>query len=60
MFKMNLNFFNSRSPLFDFRWFIVVIVSVALFMLYHDASGGRMFTTNRQQQWNSSGPGYHK
>jgi len=57
---MKLNFFNKRSPLFDFRWFILISISLAIFMAWHDITGGRMFAAPKQQQWSSSGPGYHK
>lgn len=57
---MNLNFFNHRSPLYNFRWFIVISICVAIFMAWHDLTGGRMFSAGGQQQWSSSGPGYHK
>ncbi|MES2892021.1 MAG: hypothetical protein V4725_08420 [Bacteroidota bacterium] len=57
---MQLNFFNSRSPFFDFRWFITITILVTVFMVWHDLTGGRMFTTTNQQQWSSTGPGYHK
>lgn len=57
---MKLNFFNSKSPLFDFRWFIVLTVLITAFMAWHDLTGGRMFAISNQQQWSSSGPGYHK
>lgn len=58
--KQKLNIFNHLSPMYPYRWFIVVTLSVMLFMLYHDLTGGRIFSPSGQQQWNSSGPGYHK
>ncbi|HEY5773433.1 MAG TPA: hypothetical protein VIS75_12420 [Chitinophagaceae bacterium] len=57
---MNLNFFNQRSLLYEFRWYIVIVFSVAAFMLYHEIPGGRMFTSSKQQEWKASGPGSHK
>jgi len=57
---MNLNFFSNRSPLFEFKWYIIIVIAVAAFMLYHDIPGGRMFTTSKTQEWKASGPGAHK
>lgn len=57
---MKLNLFDARSPLYDFRWFIIICLAISAFMAYHDISGGRMFAASGQQQWSSSGPGYHK
>jgi hypothetical protein len=48
------------SFLKEFKWLIAVTAMAALFMLYYDLSGKRMFTSSSQQQWSSSGPGYHK
>jgi hypothetical protein len=55
-----MNKFKIPSFLKEFKWLIVVTVVAAAFMLYHDLSGKRMFATSSQQQWSSSGPGYHK
>ena len=57
---MNLNLFNERSPLYDIRWFIIATIVISGFMLYHDLSGGRMFTSSAQKEWSSQGAGYHK
>jgi hypothetical protein len=57
---MKLNFFNEASPLFDFRWLIVITLALSAFMVYHDLGGGRVFNVNQQQTWTSSGAGYHK
>lgn len=57
---MKFNFFNQQSPLYDLRWFIVITIFITGFMVWHDLTGGRMFYLSNQQQWNSSGPGYHK
>lgn len=57
---MKLNFFDNESPYFPFRWFIVIALSLTVFMTWHDLTGGRMFVFSSQQQWSSSGPGYHK
>lgn len=57
---MKINFFKPESPLFLYRWFIVGAIVITAIMVYHDLSGGRLFTFRQQQQWNSSGPGYHK
>lgn len=57
---MKLNFLKRRSPLFQFRWFIVTFLASALLMLYCDIAGRRMFSFSNQQQWSSSGPGSHK
>jgi len=60
MTKMKINFFNERSPLYDFRWILIMLFLIAGIMIYHDIPGGRMFTSSKQQQWKSSGPGSHK
>lgn len=57
---MKINFFRSNSPLYGFRWFIIIAILVTCFMAWHDLAGGRMFYVSNQQQWSSSGPGYHK
>ena len=57
---MNLNFFNNESPLYPLRWFIIVVLAAGSYMTYADVSGGRMLSFPGQQQWNASGPGYHK
>lgn len=57
---MKFNPFNPQSPLFAFRWFIIVTLALVALMTYHDLTGSRMFAASSQQQWNSSGPGYHK
>ena len=58
---MNFNMFNDESPLYQFRWFILSFVAAASMMIYHDTTGRSMFNWGSgQQQWSSSGPGYHK
>ncbi len=57
---MKLNFFNQGSPSYRYRWFIVIVLAITTFMAWHDLAGGRMFAFSGQQQWSSSGPGYHK
>ncbi len=51
---------NKNSFLYIYRWSIAFVIALTAFMFYHDFTGGRMFTFSGQQQWNSSGPGYHK
>jgi hypothetical protein len=55
-----INFFNYQSALFPFRWFIVITFTIIVFLAWHNLNGGRVFTSGGQQQWSSSGPGYHK
>jgi len=57
---MKFNFFDNRSPFFQFRWFALSFVVIAMTMLYFNYSGKRMFSFSNQQQWSSSGPGSHK
>lgn len=57
---MQFNFFNNRSPFFQFRWFIISFLLVTTLMLFYDLTGRRMFSFSNQQQWSSSGPGSHK
>jgi hypothetical protein len=57
---MKINFFNEQSALYDFRWFIIITIAISAFMAWHDIQGGRIFASSAQQQWASSGPGYHK
>jgi len=58
---MKINFFDNRSPLFDFRWFIIALITGAATLFYYDYSGRRIFAPTQQNQaWSSSGPGYHK
>jgi hypothetical protein len=57
---MKINLFNSKSPLFDFRWFIVALGIAAATLIYFDGTGRRIFAPSGQKQWSSSGPGYHK
>ncbi|HLP37076.1 MAG TPA: hypothetical protein VK159_09580 [Lacibacter sp.] len=52
--------FKRGSFLHEFRWLLAILIVAATLMLYHDLTGRRMFTSSAQQQWNSSGPGYHK
>jgi len=55
-----LNFFKAQSPLYPLRWFILTTAFVIFFLAWHNLNGGRMFTSKSQDEWNSSGPGYHK
>jgi hypothetical protein len=57
---MKINFFKSDSPLFPHRWFIVFLIGLMTLMVYADLTGLRLFSFSNQQQWNASGPGYHK
>lgn len=54
------HFLDKNSWVYEFRWFLVLAFILLSVMMYHDFTGRRMFTTSSQQQWNSSGPGYHK
>lgn len=53
-------FLDRKGWVYEFRWFFAFLFILLTIMLYHDLTGRRMFTTSSQQQWNSSGPGYHK
>lgn len=53
------NFFNVQSGYYPFRWFFIITLFIALFLAWHNLNGGRMFARGNQQ-WSSSGPGYHK
>ncbi len=55
-----INIFNMNSPLYSLRWFIVSTALVISFLAWHNLNGGRMFTSKSQDEWSSSGPGYHK
>lgn len=56
---MKLNFFRRDSPLFPFRWYVLLTLSLVGILGYANLSGWRLFAGG-QQQWNASGPGYHK
>ncbi|HVF97490.1 MAG TPA: hypothetical protein VM871_09225 [Flavisolibacter sp.] len=57
---MKINFFNAASPLFPFRWYLLLMLILAGTLGYANLSGWRIFSGG-QQQWNASGPGgYHK
>jgi hypothetical protein len=57
---MKINFFKAASPLYPFRWFIIIMLVLVVGLVYADLTGWRLFTFSNQQQWNASGPGYHK
>jgi hypothetical protein len=57
---MKSNPFNTESPIYPFRWFILVFLILAGWMSYNDWKGERTFGSTNQQNWSSSGPGYHK
>jgi len=57
---MKINFFNTTSPFHPLRWFIIIMLVLVSTMVYADLTGWRLFTFSNQQQWNASGPGYHK
>lgn len=52
--------FNKNSFLYQVRWFVAIFIIAAGLMLWYDLTGRRMLSFNNQQQWSSSGPGYHK
>ncbi|RYY46991.1 MAG: hypothetical protein EOO06_13320 [Chitinophagaceae bacterium] len=54
------NIFNGEHSLYAYRWLVMSIVLSLGAMAYFDHTGDGMFMFNQQQQWNSSGPGYHK
>lgn len=56
----HLNIFNSESPLFSLRWFIVACIAGCLFMAFADTIGWRYLSFGNQQSWSASGPGSHK
>jgi len=55
-----LNIFDSFSPYFPYRWFVMIVLVVAGWLVYYDVTGRRVFQFSNQQQWSSNGPGYHK
>jgi hypothetical protein len=57
---MKIKPFKPESNLYPFRWFIVFALCIAGLMLYADLTGWRLFAFSGQQQWNASGPGFHK
>ncbi|HEX2607986.1 MAG TPA: hypothetical protein VHK91_11425 [Flavisolibacter sp.] len=57
---MKIKFIKPDSPLYPFRWFIIIGICIASLMAYADVTGWRLFSFSTQQQWNAGGPGYHK
>jgi hypothetical protein len=57
---MNINFFKNDHSLFPFRWLITAFMLASGTLFYYDYSGDRLFSSSEQEQWNRSGPGYHK
>ena len=56
-----LNIFSSAHNLFPYRWLILTIVVGTVIMGYFDYTNDGIFmNSSKDQQWNSSGPGYHK
>ncbi len=54
------NPFHHQSTLYPFRWFIALALASGTLMGYHDLKGKGLFQFTNQQQWVSSGPGFHK
>jgi hypothetical protein len=57
---MKWNFFKAASPLFPFRWTIVVAIMINILLVFANLSGWRLLASDTQQQWAARGPGYHK
>ena len=57
---MNNKFFKQGSLMHQFRWLLVFFVAIIALMVYADQTGWRLFAPKSSQQWNASGPGYHK
>ncbi|HVG16131.1 MAG TPA: hypothetical protein VM935_14270 [Chitinophagaceae bacterium] len=57
---MKINFFKDTSPLYPLRWLLIFSISIAMLLAYANLSGWRILSFSGQQQWNASGPGYHK
>jgi hypothetical protein len=57
---MNNKFFKPGSLFHQFRWMLVFFVAIIALMVYADLTGWRLFSPKSSQQWNASGPGYHK
>jgi hypothetical protein len=41
-------------------WYYVIVLLLAGGMMFANMTGWRIFTSNSQQAWGASGPGYHK
>ncbi|MEI6945899.1 hypothetical protein V9K67_01780 [Paraflavisolibacter sp. H34] len=57
---MKINFFDRGSPLYPFRWFILISLAIIGTVAYADNTGWRILSFGSQQQWNASGQGFHK
>jgi hypothetical protein len=57
---MNNKFFKPGSLFHQFRWMLVFLVAIIALMIYADQTGWRLFSPKSSQQWNATGPGYHK
>jgi hypothetical protein len=57
---MNNKFFQPGSLFRQFRWLLVFFAAIIALMVYADQTGWRLFSPKSSQQWNASGPGYHK
>ena len=55
-----MNPFNTGSPLYPFRWYLVYALVIMGIMVYSDLTGYRIFDFSGGQSWSSRGPGYHK
>jgi len=55
-----MKLFNKDHFLYDFRWYFLLLLLAAALMFWYDITGDRLFESNGQQQWSSSGAGYHK
>ena len=57
---MNLNFFKQGHPLFRLRWLLLMSGLSMSTLTYYNLTGERLFDFSNQEQWKSSGSGYHK
>jgi len=48
---------NHIKPL---KWLIAISTVLIVWLAYADSIGNRIFSSNQQEKWGASGPGYHK
>lgn len=45
----------------EFKWFLIIFVMVAGWMIWNDLQGNIVFLSNKQEKWSAAGvKGYHK
>ena len=57
---MKLKILNKESVFYPLRWYVLFVLAVGALMAYYDYYGKQIFATSTEQQWKSSGPGFHK